>query len=212
MSSNKAEVSLLVEEFNLSIDLAKDILSRSIVKKVKKGNFARFSGRIPEHIIFVLKGELAMEAPFHEGVDYHYAVFSSGSIINDGASINNSFKTESILCTTSGVLAILPVDHFYTLLDSSIEFNRVILKSLAKKSQIAGLSFHFRIEKDHKKKVLGMLRAATSFNGKNSIKMSIKNLASMCYISRNAMPKVLKELEQEGHIKVENKVVHLLKE
>ena len=203
-------INQLIITYSISAELAKGILASATVRVVNRHDLIKVTGDKMSDVLFPLEGVFAVEAPFNKESSL-YTSFFPGILINECNQLTKNRRPESIKAVTDGRLLRLPEQSVKILQNKSIEFNQLISHSLAKKLSVTSIILFLRSEKNHHKRILGIISAIAQLNPTGQVHMNLRNLASLAGCSRNTMATVVKDLDNRGDITVNRSMIVLNK-
>ena len=163
-------------------------------------------GKAPTYWFGVVQGLLKMSADNDQGDSFTYAGVSAGGWFGEGTVIKREPYRYNVQALRPSVVAGLPVDSFYRLLEQSIGFNRFVMNQLNERlgQFIAAREIDRMTNPDIRvARILAALFNPVLFPGVGEVlQITQQELAYLVGLSRQRVNVALQRLVEQGWIKV----------
>ena len=163
-------------------------------------------GKAPTYWFGVVQGLLKMNADNDQGDSFTYAGVSAGGWFGEGTVIKREPYRYNVQALRPSVVAGLPIDSFYRLLEQSIGFNRFVMNQLNERlgQFIAAREIDRMTDPDIRvARSLAALFNPVLFPGVGEVlQITQQELAYLVGLSRQRVNVALQRLVEQGWIKV----------
>lgn len=209
-------VSLLAMEWTdqLTPELKRRVVTETRVRKALAGTFVCRKGEPVTAWIGVLTGLVKLASTMPNGRSVSFTGVPAGGWFGEGSLLKDESRRYEAIALRDSLIAYMPRSTFMLLLDSSVAFNRFLLKQLNERlGQFIGM-----VERDRALDPEARLATelAALFNpqlypgNKNALAISQEELAHLVGLSRQRANRALKRLVQAGLIQVDYKELRIL--
>lgn len=193
----------LMDKFSISPELAQDLIKIGTIRKVKKGAVLFLKGETPKSLVLTLEGMFGVQPVLEEGKDHTFNLYGNGTILND-AFMNNTetrVRNSDVKCIIESIALFVPISKANHLVQTSIEFNQMLHRSLSKKLHgLASLVF-IRKEKDPIERVRQALELLGSEDKNCTVHLNYSELGALINTSRNTVARVVNKMEAEKKLR-----------
>lgn len=185
---------------------------------ISKGSYVFNSGEYYPYWLGVATGALRSTGSSAEGKQVNFVYILPGTWFGEGTLINHEERRYSLQAVESTLLLRLPAETFNWLIDSSIRFNRFIIRQMsATLSQFIAMVEYERTL-NTTARVACLLASVFRYNvvmdkRKNfnyDLTIPQEDLAMMCGVSRQTFNTILKKLQQQGIIELAYRRLRIL--
>lgn len=186
--------------------------------RVPKGSFVFHCGETYPFWLCVASGTLKSTKLSSAGKQVNFVYILEGTWFGEGTLINQEPRRYTLQAVEDTLLLRVPAETFNWLIDSSIRFNRFIIRQMsATLSQFIAMVEYERIL-DKSARVACLLASVFQFNviagsrEKRSLNLTIpqEDLAMMCGVSRQTFNEVMKELQRQGIVELSYRSLRIL--
>ena len=184
------------------------------VAEAMPGDYVCRVGRPVTYWFGVIEGLLKMSSDSADGHTMTFTGVPPGGWFGEGTALKREAYRYNIQALRRSLVAGLPVDTFHELLDRSIAFNRFVMNQL--NERLGQFIAAREIDRIHNPDVRVARNLAALFNptlypGVGPIlRITQQELAYLVGLSRQRVNEALRELEQQGSIRVEYGGVRIL--
>ena len=184
------------------------------VSEAMPGDYVCRVGRPVTYWFGVIEGLLKMSSDSADGHTMTFTGVPPGGWFGEGTALKREAYRYNIQALRRSLVAGLPVDTFHELLDRSIAFNRFVMNQL--NERLGQFIAAREIDRIHNPDVRVARNLAALFNptlypGVGPIlRITQQELAYLVGLSRQRVNEALRELEQQGSIRVEYGGVRIL--
>ncbi|MCZ7559789.1 MAG: Crp/Fnr family transcriptional regulator [Burkholderiaceae bacterium] len=186
--------------------------------RVQKGAYVFHCGETYPFWLGVAAGTLKSMKLSSVGKQVNFVYILEGTWFGEGTLINHEPRRYSLQAVEDTLLLRTPAETFNWLIDSSIRFNRFIIRQMsATLSQFIAMVEYERIL-DKSARVACLLASVFQYNvvagrrEKLNLNLTIpqEDLAMMCGVSRQTFNEILKELQQQGIVEIAYRSLRIL--
>lgn len=172
-----------------------------------QGDFVCMAGKPVRYWLGVTDGLLKMSNHRADGSSISYAGLPSGSWFGEGTALKREHYRYDIQALRKSTVAALPLETFHTLLDRSIEFNRIIMSQLSERvgQFITSRETDLMNSPDSRvaRTLAALVNPVLAPSTDNALRITQQELAYLVGLSRQRVNMALVKLEQEGLIGLE---------
>ncbi len=178
-----------------------------VAKRVAAGGFICRKGEPVEHWIGVIEGLAKMSLFSAEGKLTTLTGLPPGAWFGEGSLLKNEARRYDILALRDCRVAYMPRATFFRLLDSSVGFNRVLLKQLNERlGQFIGIVENERLQSPDVRvaRAMGALYNQVLYPGfEKQLQISQEEIGLLAGVSRQRVNQALQVLEKAGLLRVD---------
>ena len=198
----------------LTAEQAARLQADLVVRPYRPGSFVRHKGTGADGWLGVASGLVRIENTSPDGRHTTLTHISSGCWFGEGTLLKDGAWPFDAIAVTDSLVAMLPIETFEWLLDSSFAFNRFLLNQLnARLAQFVERCEHLRLHDadHHVAHCLAELvdpRLHPSVDAR--IALSQEDLARLAGVSRSVVSRVLQEMARQGMLRIDYRSITFL--
>lgn len=195
-----SHLTILIEKYGMSHQLAMTLLDLGRVRKVAKGSVLVLKDQTVDYLTFPMEGRFGLTSSCSERANSVSSILTPGTPLNEVQLLLSEDSLTDILATKDSLVLQVSFSACERLLSECIEFAHFLSVSLAKKQRAFHALFQLRAMKSNDKKVYGAVKLLAEVSDNNIAKINLVSLASLVYMSRNTVSKEIKLLIEQGKL------------
>ncbi len=219
MYSDPAQESQLLKNIPLFSELDDYDLQRiadlMVTKKYKKNNLIIFEDDLGSNLFFIKSGRVKISGISHEGGEAIFSILGEGEFFGELSLIDGLPRSATVTSIDDVELWVLHRGDFLEMLEKYPQIAITLLKELARRIRRSDMQIKSLSLKDARGRVAStLIRLAEDIGVVRGGKVVIqelplqRDLANIAGTSRETISRVIKKLEDEGHlVKTENSLV-----
>ena len=182
-------------------------MAETLVRLIPSGGFVCRKGDRAEHWIGIVSGLVKVSSVSAEGKPTTFIGVPSGGWFGEGALLKRESRRYDAIALRSSVVAYMPRNTFFLLLDTNVHFNRFLLVQLNERlGQFVAMVEHQRFLRPDARVAaeLAALFNPVLYPGNHSIlPISQEELGPLLGLSRQRVNSALHKLERAGLLTVD---------
>lgn len=182
------------------------ILSRAVIRKVKKGTVLFRKGDTGSTLYAVCAGSVRISVPSEEGQDAIFNVIQSGGLFGEIALLDGGARTADAVTIENSEVMVIDRRDFIPMVqenpDVAMKLLELVCARLRRTSEqvedIMFLGLPGRLAK-----VLLQLRSQPGRGSSHAIRVTQRDLSQMIGVSRESVNKLLRDWQRRGWIKLQ---------
>jgi len=177
----------------------KNMVSRSVRKKVKKGGYLFREGQVVDSIYIILSGKVKLTRYDADGREQIVGIFSDGDAIWEGLLADEPYFPYSGKCLIGSTVCIIQKEDFLDVLkDPQVSY--AIITMLSEKLHNANERNMYLSRRDPKERLAGFLIYRESMDRSNYIEIKLDDIAASVCLRPETVSRKISELVDEGTI------------
>lgn len=185
-----------------------------VVRELQLGNYVCHEGDPANVWLGVIDGLVKAESLTDSGKSVTFATFPANSWFGEGSLLKREARKYDVVALRESHVALMPEVTFFSLLDTSIPFNRFILTQLNERlGQFIGAFRHDRLHQPEARvahTIADMLHPQLYPSRESRIEISNEELGHLVGASRQRVSQALQVLEKFGLIKMQYRMITVL--
>ncbi|PAT39085.1 Crp/Fnr family transcriptional regulator [Vandammella animalimorsus] len=177
------------------------------VGQIPQGDYICIAGKPVRYWLGVVDGLFKMSNHRIDGTTISYAGIPKSCWFGEGTALKRESYRYNIQALRKSTIAALPLEAFHTLLDRSIEFNRVIMGQLNERvgQFIAGREMDRLSNPDARvaRSLAALVNPVLAPNADRSLRITQQELAYLIGLSRQRVNMALVRLQAQGLVQLE---------
>ena len=190
----------LISKFNLSPELANELIELGELKTIKSGKTLEAQGLELDKLIFIFSGLVSVFRQNFDGAERFVGYIPAGFMYGESAILHQEKSYARYHIQETMTALFIPASETLRLYNSNPEFSKIIANQVSQKLLYASKILLISHERDLNRKVGLALDSLFRVTQKYSLPISIENLAGLLGMSRNTVSKTLNYWQSEGAI------------
>ena len=191
----------------LSEELRRRVVAETVVRISPSGAFVCRKGDRAEHWIGIVSGLVKVSSVSPEGKSTTFIGVPSGGWFGEGALLKNETRRYDAIALRSSVVAYMPRNTFFLLLDTNVHFNRFLLIQLNERlGQFVAMVEHQRFLRPDARvaaELAALFNPVLYPGNQSTLPISQEELGTLLGLSRQRVNSALHRLERAGLLSVE---------
>lgn len=195
----------------------KDLLEeRMYVKRYCKNQTVFTENTLPTGIFYIKEGKVKKYKVDHNGREQIIYIYNSGEFFGYSAVLSESSYSDNVMAIENSKIAFIPKEDFNNILDNSLTFSRLLLKSLSHEfSVLANLMAVLSQRTVRERVALSLLILNDKYLNDDEgipplITLSRTDLASMAGTVLETLARVLHDFKQEKLILIQGRKIEII--
>ncbi|WP_449388238.1 Crp/Fnr family transcriptional regulator [Chryseobacterium lineare] len=197
-------------------DCDKEMLKRAMQNKNYRKNEAIFTdGTIPTGIFYLKTGKVKKYKVDNDGREQIIYIYNTGEFFGYSAILSNESYGDTTQAIENSVIAFISKEDFLKILDQSVVFSRLLLKSLSHEfSVMANLMTVLSQRTVRERVALSLLILHKKYHSNTPeehvyISLSRTDLANMVGTANETLARILHDFRQDGLIVMDGRKIQL---
>ena len=191
----------------LSEELQRRVVAETVVRISPSGAFVCRKGDRAEHWIGIVSGLVKVSSVSPEGKPTTFIGVPSGGWFGEGALLKDESRRYDAIALRSSVVAYMPRNTFFLLLDTNVHFNRFLLIQLNERlGQFVAMVEHQRFLRPDARvaaELAALFNPVLYPGNQSTLPISQEELGTLLGLSRQRVNSALHRLEGAGLLSVE---------
>lgn len=195
----------------------KDLLEEKMhVKKYRKNQSVFTENTLPTGIFYIKEGKVKKYKVDHDGREQIIYIYNSGEFFGYSAVLSESSYSDTVVAIENSSIAFISKEDFNSILDSSLTFSRLLLKSLSHEfSVLANLMAVLSQRTVRERVALSLLILNDKYKNVEEgapalISLSRTDLASMAGTVLETLARVLHDFKEENLLQMQGRKIEII--
>ena len=191
----------------LSDELRRRVVEETTIREVSSGGFVCRKGQLAEHWIGIVSGLVKVSSVSPQGKSTTFIGVPSGGWFGEGSLLKNELRRYDAIALRPSVIAYIPRNTFFLLLDTNVHFNRFLLIQLNERlGQFVAIVEHQRFLAPDARvaaELAALFNPVLYPGNQSTLPISQEELGPLLGLSRQRVNSALQHLERAGLLHVD---------